>query len=490
MNKLILTILILFFFSSGYSQTVSLHPLNPHYLTHKGNPLVLVTSAEHYGSVLNLDFDFEKYLQTLHVEGMNYTRIFAGTYAEIPGSFGIKNNSLAPAVGSFLAPWKRTGEPGIFKGEKKFDLSQWNDEYFDRLKAFVGLAEKLEIIVEVTFFCSTYQDNIWERSPFNPGNNVNNLPVGLDRKKSNTLGNGVLTSFQKEMVHKIVTELNEFDNVFYEIQNEPWSDDPYKVMRTLRTLDPQQGQGNWYKWAEMASPASLEWQKEIAKTVVQTEAELSKKHLIAQNYTNFKHSVAWVDPNVSIMNFHYVWPEAVWLNYGWDRPVNFDESGFAGASDTTYLRQAWQFMMAGGGIFNNLDYSFYVGKEDGTGENEAPGGGSRQLRRQLLLLRNFIESFDFVKMKPDFTCVRHSPGLDWQAISEPGKQYAMVFTGVSGNSILLEIPRGKYDFEFINPFDGKKLKSGFFTHKTNAEIKFPAPPFSEMFVLKIVKQTK
>ena len=71
-----------------------------------------------------------------------------------------------------------------------------------------------------------------------------------------------------------------------------------------------------------------------------------------------------------IMNFHYVWPEAVWLNYGWNRPVNFDESGFAGSDDETYLRQAWQFMLAGGAIFNNLDYSFYVGKEDGTGEND------------------------------------------------------------------------------------------------------------------------
>jgi hypothetical protein len=62
----------------------------------------LVTSAEHYGAVVNLDFDFEKYLQTMHAEGMNYTRIFTGSYVEIPGSFNIGNNTLAPAVGSFI----------------------------------------------------------------------------------------------------------------------------------------------------------------------------------------------------------------------------------------------------------------------------------------------------------------------------------------------------------------------------------------------------
>jgi hypothetical protein len=73
---------------------------------------------------------------------MNYTRIFAGSYVEIPGSFGIENNSLAPAVGSFIAPWKRVDEPGLFKGEKKFDLNEWNPTYFERLKDFISLADE------------------------------------------------------------------------------------------------------------------------------------------------------------------------------------------------------------------------------------------------------------------------------------------------------------------------------------------------------------
>ncbi|HKI88442.1 MAG TPA: hypothetical protein VKA38_05395, partial [Draconibacterium sp.] len=300
---------ILFFFISLFAgvsvagQSISLFPGNSHYLLYHGKPTVLVTSAEHYGAVLNADFDFEKYLQTLHEDGMNYTRIFSGSYVEIPGSFSIRNNSLAPAVGSFLAPWKRTDEPGLFKEEKKFDLSTFNPAYFERLKIFITRAEELGVMVEVTLFCSTYRDEIWERNPFNPGNNIN-IPENLDRKKSNTLENGNLTGFQKKMVEKIVTELNDFDNVFYEIQNEPWADDPQKAMRTLRTLEPQPGQGGWFKWAEMASEASLKWQKEMATTIVQTESALPKKHLIAQNFSNFKYSVSKVDPNISIMNFH------------------------------------------------------------------------------------------------------------------------------------------------------------------------------------------
>jgi hypothetical protein len=488
MNKLnIIFLFLLIICLNSFAQPISLHPQNPHYFLFKGKPTILITSAEHYGAVLNADFDYKKYLQTLRDEGMNYTRIFVGSYAEVPESFGIQNNSLAPAVGSFIAPWKRVDEPGLFKGEKKFDLNEWNPAFFERLNDFISLADKLGIVVEVTFFCSTYQDFIWERNPFNPGNNINNIPINLERQKSNTIANGILTVFQQKLVQKLVTELNGFDNIFYEIQNEPWSDDPQKVMRLLKTLDPEPEKGSWYKWAEMASPASLEWQKLMAKTVVETEAQLPKKHIIAQNYTNFMHSLDVVDPNISILNFHYAWPEAVWLNYGWNRPVSFDESGFAGSSDSTYLRQAWQFIMAGGAVCNNLDYSFYVGKEDGIGTNKAPGGGSSMLRKQLAFLKGFIESLDFVQMKPDFSTVVHAPGMQVQAISQPGFQYAIAFTGVASKSVKLNLPKGKYTFEYVSPYSGKTLKKGFFTKTKKGFYELKMPGFGEMVALKIVR---
>ena len=38
-------------------EPISLHPDNPHYLLFRGKPTVLITSTEHYGAVLNGDFD-------------------------------------------------------------------------------------------------------------------------------------------------------------------------------------------------------------------------------------------------------------------------------------------------------------------------------------------------------------------------------------------------------------------------------------------------
>ncbi len=72
--------------------------------------------------------------------------------------------------------------------------------------------------------------------------------------------------------------------------------------------------------------------------------------------------------------------------------------GFQGTGDRVYRRQAWEFLMAGGAVFSNLDYSFTPEHEDGSAgvEDPTPGGGGRELRRQLGLLKDFLGWFDLV----------------------------------------------------------------------------------------------
>ena len=46
----------------------------------------------------------------------------------------------------------------------------------------------------------------------------------MTRKDAQTLNNEELLSYQVSFVRKMVNELNAYDNFFFEIQNEPWSD--------------------------------------------------------------------------------------------------------------------------------------------------------------------------------------------------------------------------------------------------------------------------
>ena len=65
--------------------------------------------------------------------------------------------------------------------------------------------------------------------------------------------------------------------------------------------------------------------------------------------------------------------------------------------------------MAGGGVYDNLDYSYTVGHEDGTAEIDAPGGGGHVLREQLAILARFFDELQFVRMRPDNTVIGEMP---------------------------------------------------------------------------------
>ena len=188
MRRLVIPIIVLLIATSRVSHAadgpggtstvldpIRLHPDNPHYFLFRGKPTVLITSTEHYGAVLNGDFDATPYLDELHARGFNLTRTFSGTYREVPGSFKIQKNTLAPTADKYVAPWPRTETPGAADGRNKFDLGRWNDAYFDRLKAFVAAASERGIVVEYTLFCPFYEENLWAVNPMNARNNVNGV---------------------------------------------------------------------------------------------------------------------------------------------------------------------------------------------------------------------------------------------------------------------------------------------------------------------------
>ena len=106
---------------------IALLPDNPHYLLFRGRPTLLVGSTEHYGAVLNRDFNYIRYLDELMAKGLNLTRTFSGVYCEDESSFQIKHNTLAPARGRLIAPWARGVTPGNADGGMQFDLGRWDD---------------------------------------------------------------------------------------------------------------------------------------------------------------------------------------------------------------------------------------------------------------------------------------------------------------------------------------------------------------------------
>ena len=204
-------------------EPLALHPDNPHYFLFRGEPTVLITSGEHYGAVLNLDFDYNKYLDTLKKDKLNLTRTWTGgPYVEPQGAFNIARNTLAPTAGRLISPYARSDESGYAGGGNKFDLSRWDEAYFKRLHDFIRQAGKRGIVVEMNLFCPMYEEPQWMLSPWCTNNNVNGVGH-VARTNIYTLDrHGGLLPLQERIVRQFVEELKGYDNVYYEICNEPY----------------------------------------------------------------------------------------------------------------------------------------------------------------------------------------------------------------------------------------------------------------------------
>ena len=204
----------------------------------------------------------------------------------------------------------------------------------------------------------------------------------IDWKKVNTLENGNILAYQERYMRKLVREANAYPNVIFEIANEPWSDRP--ALTDVVNSYLFTGRDQYPNSVDLPDELTMAWQARVAEWITSEEAALPNKHLMAQDCCNFRYPMRAVIPGVSVVNFHYAYPEAVSLNYGLGKALSYDETGFLGRSDDAYARQAWNFMLSGGGVFDSLDYSFSVGHEDGSDmEANGPGGGSPELRRRL-----------------------------------------------------------------------------------------------------------
>ncbi|MGC1272347.1 MAG: cellulase family glycosylhydrolase [Planctomycetaceae bacterium] len=444
------------------AEPLALHPDNPHYAVFRGKPVLLVTSGEHYGAVLNRDFDDVKYLEALQSDGLNLTRTFTGCYAEPPGAFRIERNTLAPAKGRLICPWARSDEPGYAGGGNKFDLTKWDDEYFKRLEDFVAQADRRGIIVELDFFCPMYDEAQWKISPMNAANNVNG--IGTVKKDAvHTLDTQPeLLAAQEAMTRKIVTELNGFDNLYYEVCNEPYF-----------------------------GGITQAWHDHIADVIVAAEKPLPKKHLISWNVANDTAKVKGPHPAYSIFNFHYAQTSAVFDNYGLNKLIGLNETGFKGTGDDYYRKQAWEFLLAGGGLYNHLDYSFTVGHEDGTFEvkEPTPGGGGPTIRKQLSRMKAFLEGFEFIRMKPFRKAVKGGvpEGVPYQVLAEPGRQYAFYARETHDLVLTFDLPAGRYVGEWLDPVTGKTVAVPAFDH-AGGEKRIDGPDFEQDAALRLVAE--
>ncbi len=263
------------------------HPANPRYFTDGSGKAVYLTGSHTWNNLqdggwafeyqesratkTSETFDYPGYLSLMRHYDQNFIRLWTPENAADVG----RGNPVDPVA------YRRTGPGNARDGQPKFDVTQLNQAYFDRLRARVIAARDRGIYVGIMLFDAAgvgrYKNLIsWEGHPFHASNNVNGIDgdpngdgMGVE---CHTLAIPAVTAAQDAYVRKVVDTVNDLDNVLYEIVNEE-------------------------------GPASKAWQYRLIKLVKDYEAGKPKQHPVGMtaiwpgtNDVLFESPADWISP--------------------------------------------------------------------------------------------------------------------------------------------------------------------------------------------------
>jgi hypothetical protein len=173
---------------SPASGPLKVHSSNPRYFTDGSGKVIYLTGVHNWNNLVeepstdpSISFDYQKYLTLLDSYNHNFIRLWAFATPQILDQ-GIVKVTNAPF------PWQRTGPGLAADGQLKFDLSQLDDAYFDRLRSRVIAARDKGIYVSIMLFegwCLAGQEagedrDCWTWHPFNINNNINSVNADAD----------------------------------------------------------------------------------------------------------------------------------------------------------------------------------------------------------------------------------------------------------------------------------------------------------------------
>ena len=161
---------------------------NPNYFK-DASGVVLILTGSHtwntlqdwgsHGSPQTLDFD--AFVSFLVAHGHNFTLLWA---SELPKVCGLPTTAhFPPDLTVRPHPWRRTGPGTATDGGLKFDLTKFDQSYFDRLRTRTETLRNAGIYVGVYLFTGEFLKSFRCSSdgyPFTGANNINGIDDGYD----------------------------------------------------------------------------------------------------------------------------------------------------------------------------------------------------------------------------------------------------------------------------------------------------------------------
>jgi hypothetical protein len=232
---------------------------NPHYFKDANGAALILNGSQTWntlqdwgtnGSLQALDFNAFVDFLTLH--GQNFTLLWT---VEMPKFCALPTTAQSPpefTVGPL--PWKRTGPGTATDGGPKFDLTQFDNTFFDRLRKRVQALNDAGIYAGVYLFTGEFL-HVFRCSndgyPLTGANNINGVDDGYTGGREGVgaiamTAPNALTRFQDAYVEKMIDTLNDLPNVLWIVSEEAssnslwWNDHQISHVRAYESAKAHQ----------------------------------------------------------------------------------------------------------------------------------------------------------------------------------------------------------------------------------------------------------
>jgi hypothetical protein len=212
--------------------------------------------------------DWEWYLDFATERGLNHLRNWT-IWSAAWGEWATPGQRTAPMM------YERRGPGTAADGGPLFDLSRFDQAFFERMRARVAAAGDRGIYVSIMLFeAYSFLDDKWWGNVFNGANNTE----GLDTDDDNN-GSGLeffyrrdsrVQQLRRDYVRKVIDTLNDLDNVIYEVANElhayEWQVEMVRFIKEYEAAKPKQhlvllsvgGRDATGRWKEMTQREAVE----------------------------------------------------------------------------------------------------------------------------------------------------------------------------------------------------------------------------------------
>lgn len=435
------------------------HPTNSRYFADGTGSVIYLTGSHTWASLQDCgldvgsvdtsdpprEFDFNAYLELLTENNHNFIRLWRWELPQAVDRSG-QNYFSQPQ------PWLRTGSENANDRKPKFDLTQFDPSYFDRLRTRVIAAGDRGIYVSIMLFEGWFLSGSlksWQYHPMNSNNNVNGINGDANGngngEEINTNQIAAVVDLQRAYVRKVVDTVNDLDNVLYEIAN------------------------------ESAVSGSTQWQYDLIRFIKSYEADKPQQHPVGMTSQAWslgaKHDLLWNSP-------------ADWISLG--QITNFDSAqdpyvknppaapgGKVSVLDTDHL--GWNIYINDAKLSRAWVWkSFLRGHNPILMENLKDNSGWIAARAAMGQTRTYANKMDLAAMTP-----RDDLASTTYCLAKPGQVY-LVYQPGSG-AFTVNLPTATYRYEWFNPTTG--AAAGLGTVKVSGDNKSFTPPFSNDAVL-------